>query len=67
MVLVEEEYFNMLSFVLVPTHKSINSMNTYACIGLWYMWGVCKERGGGLRGSWMIKHLKQHDANIFYL
>lgn len=35
MVLAEEEYFNMLSFVLVPTHKSINSMHTYVCIGLW--------------------------------
>lgn len=35
MMLAEEEYFNMLSFVFRPTQGSINSLHTYVSIGLW--------------------------------
>lgn len=48
MVLAEEEYFNMLSFVLVPTHGSINSMHTYVCIDR--PLGVCKKERGKEEG-----------------
>lgn len=41
----EEEYFNMLSLVLMPTHGGINRQRTYACTGL--RSGVGGGRGGG--------------------
>lgn len=70
MVLTEEEYFNMLSFVLVPTHESINSLHIVCMhrllVGVGCLWERQKE---GDRGRWeaaeWLKHPEKHDAGPY--